>query len=516
MTGIFDGTRRFTNQVQIGDANTHLEKDVSNNLVLTDALAGSVTLSELVAEAPPVLNDGPILMRVDYATGTSPPAGTVVHDQAEYDALGYDLKYPQDALDILPPITHRMVQVNLAAGLQHGKPGNAGYDPYTTFLNLVGGAGSPWEPMGFDLAYLDPDFNFFYCYYNFILFQGEDDTEIEAAQAGTSATKTITRTSGTWTVDEHQGKFVLVTSGPGAGLKLPIVKNSTTVLTVSGEITPTGSINFEIVVPATQWTYDDGTGSDFYSIPFACQNKGVAFVNIDFGEPSKRFSIDINAGYFWFESCRIWGTSLGSGLHTFAGPAIGAVDLWIKGLIVDAGQNYFQLGLVKLAQESLFIGSSTGTIPVIDVVDKARVWLRGCDVLTKNAALTSALIRSATPDGVYTDYINSYIHGHSLCTGIQARSYGTESAIGGSKLIINDCAVAVDIQADCRIAGYSGSGNTTGWKLTQGAKVRVTNPQNVAAVTNDMLVDGATESYATLGGVGDSIEGVNGSSILRL
>lgn len=200
---------------------------------------GGVLVPAVDARAISSLSD--INMAVDYATGTSPPYGTMVRNQAEYDALGITLKYPQDALDILPPILNHRAVVALAAGNHYAKDASSGR-----------GDGAVIDTFHMPITYGPSDH-----YPALILsptpagithgvrFVGSTTT-IEAGIAGTWTTgipgsNLFTRSSGTWVPDELKGKRLSITSGAGAGSIRVIISNTTNTLMVASNVTAGGA-----------------------------------------------------------------------------------------------------------------------------------------------------------------------------------------------------------------------------------------------------------------------------------
>lgn len=297
MSNSFLGNRRFLAALEIGDAVTKIERDVAGSMKFSDALAGITALSLLKAPA----NTEAITMGVDPSGGTSPPDGTLVTSQAEYDALGYSLKYADDVFRILPPFLAFNVTVNLVAG---------------TYLVPAGRTRMmQWpRPMCWPGALAKPS----------VTFQNTTNwTQIEAAQAGTRQYWRITRTSGTWTAHEHRGRFMRVVSGPGAGSLYPIGDNTTTYLELAGPRVPSPqSITFDIVEPAVVWlpTQDGSTPlADLDAILEMDDDDVLLYLKgIRIGDPGEYAPLKINdfvvrSGLVALDLCMIHADTVGIG-----------------------------------------------------------------------------------------------------------------------------------------------------------------------------------------------------------
>lgn len=179
-----------------------------------------------------------MIWTLDGVLGVSPPEGTIITSQAEFDALGAPLKYAQDVERIRPTFVNHHIRVNVAAGTVPENPDVGPYgSPYGTLLQ---GAGRwhcdkvPWLPV------LGGDF---YTMYPGISFKGTQ-TEIDASVAGTfsrdarTRRHTFARTAGTWTAGALVGATCEILSGPLAGTIQPIVSNDTTSFLTAGDADP--------------------------------------------------------------------------------------------------------------------------------------------------------------------------------------------------------------------------------------------------------------------------------------
>jgi hypothetical protein len=223
---------------------------------------------------------GFVRMTVDAATGVSPPEGTVIYSQADYDAFGAPLLYPQDAIDILPPIRNFTPVISVAGGTYLSRPPRNAYD-YSELFNLENRVFSG-RHRGYDV-----DYNFS----GIIYVTGLDNTLVYSTISGTASGYTITRASGTWVAGELRGKFALIISGPGAGSKFVIDNNTTNVLTIAGWPLTGGSVTFQIVVPAAIFMpSSDGVSEDSNSLNLTSPEL-VFFTNITVGSPTLRTTL---------------------------------------------------------------------------------------------------------------------------------------------------------------------------------------------------------------------------------
>jgi hypothetical protein len=182
-----------------------------------------------------------ITMAVDYSGGTSPAPGTIVTTQAEYTALGADLKYVQDVFDILPKYLAADVIVVVSDGNHYAKPGNR------QFIDMPPIQRYPKLTQEF------LNYNGQYTKRPSIVFQNGNQTVFEAAQGGTVSTDSygsliVTRDSGTWTPYVLENKLIKFTSGANSGRFAVVGTNDATTITLLSSFTiANGAGNFEII-----------------------------------------------------------------------------------------------------------------------------------------------------------------------------------------------------------------------------------------------------------------------------
>lgn len=216
-------------------------------------------------------------MTVDPVAGVSPALGTLVHSQAEYDALGAPLLYPQDVFDILPIGLKASVFVSVEDGVCLAKPNDSGFPGYS-FLGL---------PKAFKTV-ADRFFTTDHPYYNnpIISFEGKNRTVIRTCTGHCNGRGSIgTILPAGMTPDEYRYKMVYITSGANAGTMFPIRTNGADYINGPAMYLEVGDCEFEIYdIPAKMIPSTDGINQDAGGLYWQTGIEvSVFFVNIDFG-----------------------------------------------------------------------------------------------------------------------------------------------------------------------------------------------------------------------------------------
>jgi hypothetical protein len=443
-----------------------------------------------------VTNSEVITMQVNPATGTSPPVGTVVHNQAEYDALGYDLLYVQDAVDILPALLTFSVRAELAGGNHLPKPGSGGDVGFDMVFNLVnadvhhnGKTFSTEASMNFSGGS--------------IFFIGVDKTIIDAEQAGTSTSTTIVRTSGTWTAHAHRGKFALILTGAGAGSRGLILDNDTTTLYMVYPAFSSGSVTFEINEPAAELQSSGG----YAAIRIKNASITVGFDSVRFGNSSTASKgLEVSGGSLYIDYSQLYlGNSASRGLNVrFYGRYASTQSFY--NIVPSTNVRTGYAGVANFTGCFLYGHSSS----LLQLVDGGRV---GCTYLTIQGDGISPTRLIELGNGVLWPLGALTLVGTTTDTGIYLPD-GAAGAVLGSG-VVGTCGNAFDIRGnfDCALS-WSGSGNTIGWNITRGGVVVIESPASVAATT-EISIDGITHPYSDIPNSGDGLEGQYGSRILR-
>jgi hypothetical protein len=450
-----------------------------------------------------------IAMEVDYATGVSPAANVIITSQAEYNALGAPLKFPQDALDILPPNLSKTVTVKLLAGSHYAKPGVYG------FGYALGLFSSPKVMTAKN--FLADDLTFFY--ERQIVFWGED-AETEADQAGTvSSGKIVTRTSGTWTADQHRGKLCLFTSGANAGVKQVIAKNTTTQLTLVGYPPATGACTFTIVEPAATWfdhEFGSANGAGFW-LNGPSTGGFMRFNNLAFGTTADRINsgvqVDVGAEA-WFQNCTFAIQSPGGYASGIVSPRAFFFD---SSFDLDAAYPISINGPSAVLFSGCLIYGKVSYWGLIFESIAGYIDMRYC-ALRAAPTMSSAVPLIAVWEGKLTLADTTLDGGAGNAQGILVGyEYGPASAsITG--LTVDNCSTAIKALNQGRVvihSAISGSGNTNGYVADDCGVITAPVALSGLAAANPIILDGTTAQYSDIPNLGDWLEGPSGSRIVR-
>lgn len=457
-----------------------------------------------------------IEMTVDPTAGTSPPAGTLVHNQAEYDALGYDLLYAQDALDILPLILRYGVIIKLKGGAHAGKyartGGDNGYDQWLYFPDFLVDTAEAYYG---DLDGREPGI--------YIEGEGENDIGSPVACTWDVATTQIVRTAGTWTVDEHAGRLVLITSGVLAGMILPVYGNDATSLAIN-------SIQGSGTYPLTIQVYEPAAVvSGMTSLLTATPNDLRAQFPITLGLRNVKLvsSYDMTwHGYLNLQYCMAQVSRLvlrhALPYDGFGGSAYQSTIQYSS--VRLPGSGYARLAVLAggLSVESSAIrGNISGgpDIPLVYLVAGALHSISSIYGPTYEASPTidGPIFKLSGGQVVGGNY--NTLAGNGLTTGVLLD--GGDLIYGGSALAwaIRDQAVAIATGVNKRgtVTGLhpDSTGNTKGWVVSGGSHVHVEDPSVIAASGDELAIDGTVYPYADIPSAGDWIEGPSGSRIVR-
>lgn len=444
-------------------------------------------------------------------TGQSPAAGTTVTTQAEYDALGHDLLYPDDVFAILPRVIEHAVIVGMDPGVYSGKPNNL--EP--TF----GWAASIKLPQDMQTIMGKFDFTDFDHINPGIYFEGSQSVEV-AAQSGTVLAGGLVEVTGAgWTPDAYQGKLIRFVTGANAGQTTSIGGNTSDTLELLYPWT-TGACTFEIVVPAVKFD-----GNDYYAIIGRTGGRSGSFLyfnDVQFGDDTTPCaSMAIHGATIVMTNCVV-NTENGIDVCVFEGQFPGSLR------IAD--------GVVKL----------TGALFGVRVgrwgdIGGSRCMLYG-DVTTAGPNNSLLEINSGNC-GFYTTQIEALAaHGSDPLVEVRGvtqfqvadldiRGNGSGDGMtvigvmsldagptGSGGVAISGCDVGINVDGGKVVItsnmNASVSDNTIGIELSNGADLVIGVPQNIGATTTDISIDGVAHPYSDLDS-GDSITGVNGSRITR-
>lgn len=439
---------------------------------------------------------------VDTTSGTSPPAGTVIREQSEYDALGYDFKYPDDVLDTLPDLIMHPVIVRFRDGTHSPRPANLGVPNNELLFNLPGRIVSASSAADISV----PPF-----YYATIYWTSENTNELEAAQAGTASGRTITRSSGTWTTNQHAGSFVLITSGPGAGSRYPIESNTTTVLAVPGALSA-GSVTFSVVEPGAALVSTASSTRLLAPYTPALVQFPLNVVNLTIGSATYpvRDSYRKNEDRI-FEDCKLHflyqASTLDGGSVQLSYDHCDAVfyEYYSDGLSVWGGE----LRSIYSCFRTSYTSAGDG---IINLKEGSYCSLYRSSLIPDASFGAGAVLRIAGANIWESDQVN--IAGNGSCTGFE--SWGGQV---DANFNMFNCALGAHY-AYGRTVHYEGfaaseSTNTDGILVEKGAVAVVINPSSITASGNEITLDGTTNTYANLT-ASDYLDGSKGSKIIQV
>jgi len=454
-----------------------------------------------------VETSGQINLTVDYATGASPPAGTTVTTQAEFDALGAPLKYAQEALEILPTTRGALVKVELLAGIQYAKPDIYGFG-YTSGLYYQGQAGKAKKLVSDDPSYYAG---------RTIVFWGED-AEAEADQAGTvSVNRLVTRSTGTWTVDQHRGKTCLFTTGANAGTRGVIAANSTTALTLAGYSYTGGACTFTIVEPAATLVDHSYGAADGAGLCIEGPGTGILqFNNLKFGNTTDRISWGIQSirnAVIQFNGCMLFIQAPGAHASNLT---YTDATFWQSSIDMDADYGFlFGASAFAFISGCLIYGVSRGYGLLGGVsggiFDIRCSFVRAAPTMASTLPLLFVWDTAAIIEDVFLDGGLANTQGLSVGTPIGPGSVD----VGGP--VITNCSIALLATRGSTIAvsSVSGSSNGVGFQVDDGALISAPITISGLAATNPIVLDGTTFQYSDIPNLGDWIEGPSGSRIIR-
>jgi hypothetical protein len=417
------------------------------------------------------------------------------------------LKYLQDAIDILPTGFQAEVVIMLASGNHLAKPNRLGFGLAASYM-ILGKVFPSREAYG---TYVEANY-----LAGSIVIIGESSTIHDPTQAGTvSLGNLVTRTAGTWIVDEHKGRFCRFLTGVNAGEVRVIVSNTTTALTVEGYALTGGACTFEIATPdAVVLDSTDGINQDAYS--WVGNNAGqVVFSNVQLGSSTIRsqFTVDATTDFFVQQSRLYLGSPFGYAGYLYSRLAIAAsyvnidtaypMSILYQRAMCTFRSSYLQLRAVSWG--------------VLYASKHAVLLFERCTIHALSGNTQPLVIADSGARVCSTNY-GITIDGAGTCPGIGLGSLDGAGYYNGSySLIANNCSVAVRALYSSmfqEVGSISGSGNTTAWQVGSGSQVSCPNATSLAA-TNEINLDGDIKPYTDVPSAGDWLEGKSGSRFIR-
>lgn len=435
-----------------------------------------------------------ITITVDYATGVSPPEGTVVHNQAEATALG-TLKYVQDAVDVLPTFLGGNVTISVAAGTHYAKLNNCEYS--TAMLRM-----RPFTSLG---------------WFSYINIQGQVSV-VESGITGTLSAYTFVRSSGTWVAGALSGKFLKITTGAGIGSILAIRDNTEDTVYFEGYVWTVGAATVTIQESSTILLSDPSgdVGYDGIYAPGA-MDYNLRISDCCLGTSTSRFAL----------------TQLYNGTITL-------VRCVVSGCIECYGDASFY------SYASIFHGDSSDYAEVLYFKTNGMVFFYGGWADTNNPSYNILVLSSG--------YVYLYSFAMSLITGASDDS-GCIRVVHGGRLVFQSLGQTHHCRLDggglgdglvlegsltqitggeyavfinclnafkatksylstSAIGNASCSGNVVGYSISDNSEILIDNIANLSATTYGMVDE--IEVFATdFASDGDSVTGPGGSILGR-
>jgi hypothetical protein len=462
-----------------------------------------------------------IRMRVDSVAGVSPPVGTLVTTQAEYDALGADLLYVQDSMDILPPILGGGVVVTLAAGTHIEKP-EAIAPSVSGLLIIANKTFTPYHVFSDAPEFATPGIEFSQAS---IIFIGDGTTIQEASQTGTSYFHSVVRDTGTWTVDEHRGHFV---NNISSGERRVIQSNTTDTLMLGGEplLYDGSACTFQIETPAAiMLSSPDGVYSDVGGILiYGASGANVKFFNIQYGTPAIRGPILQSGGIQLIMEESVW-FGAGSTLNPAIRGRCGLFEhAYFEKSYLDVSafsglgcpclsSCLFRTGVTTLHQSVIYMYFIETGLTIREGGELDLSW----SSIINNPSLSDIPIILVEVGGVLCSNIGgAIIEGGGQGVGISISSGVCSRGASAGGLSVNNCNIAVDVYGGGIFEGQiNGADNDTAWRITGSALVTSPFGVDLFALTNEIDIDGEVLPYTDVPNVGDWIQGQSGSRFSR-
>jgi hypothetical protein len=509
------GDHRFPNGLII-DADHNIQADATNGLNFTDPINGEVGMPALINDRIQGKVQEQIIMAVDYSTGISPATNMKVFTQADYDALGYPVKYWQDAIDLIPSDANYKVTINVANGLHYARPGTTGGNPALKAALIL-----PQFKHSESQDMMNASINFVAAM-----------ADVETGIAVTVSAEGVTRTSGAWSEDELLDQFIIITSGASSGADaIPVWKNSTSMAYLAKKFTALGAAVVSVVKPGAtfmpQW--DDGTALNvgIYSRFIGLASIPIKFEGIAFGNADKPWNYwnALTGQSIWYTQCVAYGTQFIGTFESYSSASYSRI--WMSSVVLHSIEGYsarsvFSMdGVSSVGGSGVVVLGSTSASALIMLGDYySGSVLRISNLVVRPSASFSKVLVGLYCGALFYPASSSSpckIQGNGICTGIKIGHYrGEQSYVSNlASMRIQDCAIAFDISGNTESLEAllpDSTGNTVGWKIEGGGRVVIKTPSQIAATT-EMQIDGDSITYAALP-AGTTFEGALGSSVI--
>lgn len=446
---------------------------------------------------------------VDYVNGIVPPDGTIVTNQAEYDALGGSIKYLQDAFYIIPLILDHWVTINLVAGNHYAKPGTGGTSTaallYQQYLKRAKGSHVDSSKL---------------VRYPCVMILGAVNN-VYSGISGVSTNYGFTRDSGTWTAGELVGKRLLIESGAGAGAEVLIYENDETTLKVASKLTSVGTCTVSIQENASNFIpLYDGVGSPltygFYGLHLGiAQNSAhTEYRHINFGSATDRLG---SVGFFpcmYTRYCTFYFSSI--------------VNCAFDTSFFYHNHFDFNGSIPRMQNASGAGGAFTGCLWTGSPYGRF-FWISGNVArpisLVDCVFIPDSVVEILTIDdsGCLALSGKCIFAGTGSCTGLTIRQnypFVSGKVWFPNTTVIKNCSIAIRVQAcfdSVQIQAFSAesTGNTVGIEVRNGSRCHVRYPENLQA-THEINLDGVYYNYSDIPNAGDTLIGQYGSMIKKV
>jgi hypothetical protein len=463
-----------------------------------------------------------ITLNVDPVGGTTPPAGLIVHSQAEYDALGYSLLRPQDAIDILPIGIGHSIIVRMLAGNHLAKVGSSGR-PTFHYALITKAFIDTSDKTQQDISITG------WLFKSMIIFKGVTKTIAYSGSgawtgSGTGVISGIT--PGGMTPDAYIGKLLIITTGANAGTYMPIRTNG--IDSITGPPMPTylalGACTFDVYDPAaTLLPSTDGITMNATSgILSPLSTVRVSVENIKIGTDAMP-NLTIRMGsYFPLISHYIFGCQMVSAsVGAYAG---GRLNVWWTDIklvgAAYAGAHNINDGVSLYMTGCTLRGVSSANF--LYAANGGALFI-GNTAITPNAGVTASIFHLDW--GLLNILAQVNIYGNGLCTGLTVSDigqWGAPSTVAYGLIWMDNCATMFSILGTAglylekNIHSSCGATNLVGWRVSAGSKVLSDNfTTTQPMLTSDIIIDGVAASFSSLTVAGDELVGQYGSRMIR-
>lgn len=351
---------------------------------------------------------------------------------------------------------------------------------------------------------------------SFVTFPYTDGgTAAGTATAGTAGSATVygtmTDSAQVWATDEHQGRFLVLTSGTGAGQQRVISRNTGTVLTITGawSTAPASGTGYAIQDPGVIIN----TACSSPPLPLTAagaNNSAILFLNNDC--PARRQSLvvrgvrtsntsgtsisvsDLGNEFIVLSQLRNSNASASAiqvGIAANTASAVDMQDVTIAGnssaTAISLGSGLFVPNRVQVIGGSVGMGvAGTGLSTVASVT--ALESINSVTPVSVTGGRIAAMSQSQFTCSAGTG--TAVVLGTSGATSITAPQYANAQISGASVTTCGTGLVANGPTSSAELTGLTGAAGTTGILAQSGGFVAFTSGTTITGATQDLSVDG--------------------------